>query len=207
MGAFSVYYVPHDQEKWSGQRKEIEKLFWPHGIALHDFDALTELNNKMKENKEEWPETKFEFSFGYMGVVDEEIMHPVPYELYDNWSCPQCSEKMDYQYIIDNSDAGHLINLESYVTCRECNQKTTFKNLKSEDDFALAKVYIYIGDVDPNEWVPLFLGKVQWNQEIKQLVSNKNKDDLEVLFPGTMSFKTTVESILGPCTVYSNRAT
>jgi rubredoxin len=206
MGEFDIYYVPKDQARWNGRKHKIEQLFCPLGVILHDYDRLKEINAELSSKGERLPKSKHQFSFGGMGVADEDLPHPVPNELYDNWSCPQCSSRFTYEDLLDGSEKDFM-SPDDVIACGQCGQKTAFENLKSDTNFIMARTYIFISDVDPEEWIPMFLNDVKWDTSQRRLIEGKDPKELEALCHDTTSFKDTVEQVLGPCDVYSGWST
>jgi DNA-directed RNA polymerase subunit RPC12/RpoP len=170
MGDVTAWYVPERQHELAGKAEEIADRFWKLGVFLstpndHIKARLRELTDKGIE----LPPWDHDFSFVDMGIGDEAVSIPIPYNVYDA-SCPHCGAEVYEQFTDAVSEA--LTNdddpRDEHIRCPRC--EFVFRASETaapQTGFAFARFYVWVSDIQDDDW--------------------------------DSSFKATVESVLGPC--------
>lgn len=96
-----------------------------------------------------------------MGLCDEVDGDIVPNLIYD-LSCPACSEVLsdDAYEVLEDEELGEITRRG--ITCPHCDAVFPASRLVSkETPFTFAKVYIWVGDIDNDEWDSSFRETVE----------------------------------------------
>ena len=171
MGEYSAYYVPIEQDTFSGREYEVAEKFWKIGIFLDTSNGeILARHKRMKWIKFRIPKTHHKFSYGGMGLHDGED-EIVPNYIH-NVKCPSCGADLsdDFNDVTQNwSIEESDMLLDAPMTCSSCNETFKIGEANAEKPgFIAAKFYLYVSDISPDDdWEP--------------------------------AFKKTVESVLGPC--------
>jgi hypothetical protein len=156
MGYCTAYYVPERQEDVIGRTEEIRIRFWKRGVSL--YSALNPKEKKVIESLENdcpLPEWEHEFSFSEMGVHESTIDMPVPLMPYDA-RCPRCKAEVfdDLRhawYVSIEEDEEPDLDID--IKCSACQQLFAVDEMECpEQGFARARWYIWVDDIDPDEY-------------------------------------------------------
>jgi hypothetical protein len=178
LGEWTAWYIPERQEELAGKLDEAADRLWEKGVPVWMSDQQHAAKNRELQDKGiTAPPWDHAFSHESIGLSDEEIYIPIPYNVYDA-SCPTCGAEVyqefcdamdDVLYDEPNSQHEGLDLRERVVRCPKCAH--AFKTSEAEareTGFAFARVYLWVSDIAPeDDWEP--------------------------------SFRATVESVLGPC--------
>lgn len=156
MGELSVYYVPNDQEAWSGRGDELADRLWDVGIFLETSVIMDRLGTFRDEGRV-LPECALNIDqkFGGMGVSDENEDHPVPNYLYEI-TCPNCGhDVMDavYNTWASESDAAPK---DRKIECPSCDAESAAGDLQFGEPMCFARFYVWVSDCEQEEWDPNF---------------------------------------------------
>ena len=163
MAELSVYFVPVDQERWFNRERDVAEAFWSRGVFLATpgyfiYQRLAEY----KAQGRSLPPSNHAFTFSDMGIASSPLEDPVP-SGYLELHCPSCKA--------DVSDAAHDVwsdedatapTSSRIVTCPTCNATHGGATLVcAESDFTFARVYMWVSDIDEDDWDASFKTTVE----------------------------------------------
>jgi hypothetical protein len=162
VGETSVYYVPNDQQRWLGKEREVAEAFWPVGVFLVTEDRF--IYDRIKAWQAEGrplPEWPYKFTFAEMGFGSPGEFDPVPNVVYD-LRCPHCDADIGDAL----RDAWEAVDArtpvpERSVPCAACGQMVRSDSARSDTPFTFAQFYIWVADIDPDDWDPTFKQTVE----------------------------------------------
>ncbi|KAI9131309.1 hypothetical protein [Acaryochloris sp. CCMEE 5410] len=156
MGQVSVYYVPENQDQWSGCGEELAERLWEYGVFLKTPVILNRIR-AFRDADRPFPDCDLDIKakFGGMGIVDESKEHPVPNYLYEI-KCPKCSsDVMDNVNEVCKEDSKTALQ-DRAITCPFCTSKLCIKDLNYVESMEFARFYVYVSDCDQEVWDPKF---------------------------------------------------
>lgn len=156
MGETSVYYVPKNQDAWSGRTEELADKMWNLGVFFETPRIMDRLHS-FQEAGNRLPHCNLDIyqKFGGMGVVDEPDDHPVPNYVYDI-KCPSCeADMMDAAYDAWGSDS-EVSASQRPVTCPDCGSTHATEDLRIGEPMTFARFYVFVSDCEQEEWDPDF---------------------------------------------------
>lgn len=156
MGETSVFYVPKNQDDWSGRGGELADKLWSLGVFLETPPIIERLRAFMESGKP-LPDCKLDIyqRFGGMGVADELEDDPVPNYVYDI-KCPSCEvDIMDATYDAWDCDS-NVSAKRCRVTCPACGSTHAAKDLRFGEPMTFARFYVFVSDCERDEWDPNF---------------------------------------------------
>jgi hypothetical protein len=156
MGETCVYYVPENQDAWSGRAQELADKMWNLGIFL-ETPRIMERLRSFRESGSRLPDCTLDIyqKFGGMGVTDESDDHPVPNYVYDI-RCPSCqTDMMGVTYDAWGSDSDASAK-QRPVTCPGCGSTHAAKDLRIGEPMTFARFYVFVSDCEQDEWDPNF---------------------------------------------------
>lgn len=156
MGETSVYYVPKNQDAWSGRAEDLAEKMWHLGVFLQTPRTMERLSS-LQESGSPLPDCDLDIDqkFGGMGIADEPEDDPVPNHLYDI-KCPGCeADVMDAAYEAWNSDSEVGPKLRP-VKCDSCGTTHPAKDLRFGEAMMFARFYVFVSDCEQEDWDPNF---------------------------------------------------
>ena len=156
LGEISAYYVPKDQDAWSGRGDELADLLWDRGIFLNTPKIMERLR-KSRDAGASLPHCDLDIDqkFGGMGVFDEAQEHPVPNHLYEVY-CPECGQDVrDASYGAWSTES-ELALKDRNVDCPFCDSVSATSDLQFGDSMCFARFYVWVTDCDQDQWDPKF---------------------------------------------------
>jgi hypothetical protein len=162
MSEYSVWYVPQNQEALAGRAHEVADAFWERGIFLSMADdCIYRRIDEWKASGRALPQRAHDFAFSEMGLTEEEQGYIVPNLVYE-LCCPKCKEdltELAYE-VFDDESQGPVE--QRLVVCLNCDAEFPASELKSaETPFTFAMFYIWVGDIDVDDWGPAFKETVE----------------------------------------------
>lgn len=156
MGESCVYYVPEDQEAWSGRSDELAEKLCHFGIFLETSTILERLAEYSSKNSP-LPECQLQIDelFGSIDISDELENHPVPNQLYDI-RCPSCSADVTNETYDEWSSESNLPLSERKVFCSACKTTSSAKAMTFGEPMTFARFYVFVSDCDKERWDPNF---------------------------------------------------
>jgi len=162
MGELSVYFVPDNQQKLVGKSRQIAEALWALGVFVATEDQfIYKRIQDWKAARKPLPKGNHDFSFGDMGIADKLMPEPVPNLIYD-LKCPRCAaEMMNETYDIWNKETETPIP-DRPIRCPKCSAVFPSREIKSEEmPFTFARFYLWVSDIDEEDWDPAFKETVQ----------------------------------------------
>ncbi len=161
MGEISVYYVPENEAWWIGREREAAEAFWHQGIfvATPDRWAYNEIARYQREGLE-LPGGEFRFSFAEMGLGGLGQWESVPNLVYEQ-RCPSCSGDISAEMHERWEEESAIPLPERSLDCPHCGTRMAAGGAVSPQPFVFSRFYLWIADIDPDDWDPKFKGAVE----------------------------------------------
>lgn len=162
MGEVSKYFVPEDDARWLSKERELAEAFWTVGLFVTTQDRF------IYRRIEEWraagrtlPASPHQFSFAEMGLASSPLCDAVPNAIYD-LACPECQAPISDVALEVWEDEASLVPLPlREVTCPTCQAISKSQSLASSEAFTFARVYLWVSDIDTDDWDSSFKRTVE----------------------------------------------
>lgn len=145
----SIYYVPLDQQRWTGHGQDAVQELFKLGIPadLYQGRELRELEVEAARLPD--CEVDFDQKFGGLFVVEATTRDLIPNQP-GQALCPNCEHDLleaMYDVLNGETDANDDARI---VTCEPCNQQFSLAELRFTPDVTFARVYLCVTEID--EW-------------------------------------------------------
>jgi hypothetical protein len=153
MGEVSKYFVPEDASNLVGKEHEIAEAFWNIGIFVvtrHRF--IYQRIDDWNEEGRALPASGHDFPFAEMGLGASPLYEPVPNSIYD-LACPKCDTDLtdEAHEVWEDEDSRIALPLRK-VVCPNCRAASKSANLKSQHPFTFSRSYLWVADIESDEW-------------------------------------------------------
>ncbi|MBL0731211.1 hypothetical protein [Piscinibacter sp. HJYY11] len=162
MAEMSKYFVPKDDAHLLGKEREIADAFWNVGLFITTEDQF--IYQRIKDCEKEGrppPESLHDFTFAEMGLGGSPSFEPVPNSIND-LACPKCGSDLLSEAYEEWEDEDSEVALPlRTVTCPSCNTHSKSAELKSEDPFTFSRFYLWVSDIESEDWDESFKASVE----------------------------------------------
>jgi len=162
MAEVSKYFVPEDDADLVGKEREIAEAFWNVGLFVVTQDRFVyQRIEEWKKQGRPLPASVHNFPFAEMGLGGSPSYDPVPNSIYD-LSCPKCgAEIAEEAYEAWGDEESNIALPQREIVCPSCHVASKSITLKSQDPFTFSRLYLWVADIETDEWDSSFKATVE----------------------------------------------